>query len=366
MLVHLAVLALVAVLLNQLLLAGDLAGASLGFGGRAQVALLALARVGCVAAPKRRELSIAQLPDTSHGGIQKGSVVRSDDQAAVAPPEVVLQPLQGAEVEVVRRLVKQQQLRIGEQQPGQDGSSLFAAGQEGRRSIPLAPLEAEAGQRRLDPLVERVAILDRELVLQVLVLRFGHPAFVLEPPEAGFQFFQPHRSGPHGQPQAGRLDEVRVDVGFLRQQGDGEPPFTVDLSAVGLVEAGHESKQGRFTGAVRADEADAIAGGNRGVHVVEDDEVPDLSHDPGESDDRHQAGPPTRAAARRAAAAFCRASRRRVRSPARSATRASSSRVRPRAPSPSSSVQRGPRRVQPLAAPFRSLAAAARCSAGSL
>ena len=75
MLVHLGVLALVAVQLYELSLTGDFAGAILCLVHRSDVPLRSLTGVGGVAAAERREAAIAQLPDARHGRIEEGAVV---------------------------------------------------------------------------------------------------------------------------------------------------------------------------------------------------------------------------------------------------------------------------------------------------
>ena len=69
----------------------------------------------------------------------------------------VLQPLEGVEVEVVGGLVEQEQVGVGDHQAGQRRPRLLAAGHRGRRLRPLVAREPEPAQRRVDPLVERVA-----------------------------------------------------------------------------------------------------------------------------------------------------------------------------------------------------------------
>jgi hypothetical protein len=83
-LVHLRVLALVPVDLDQGLLARDLAGPVMRLLGRAQVTLLALAGIGRVVAAERREVAITQLPDAVDRGVEEGAVVRSHEEAPVA------------------------------------------------------------------------------------------------------------------------------------------------------------------------------------------------------------------------------------------------------------------------------------------
>ena len=136
-LVHLAELAMAAVALDELALAGDLLGLRVGVLGRARVALLALAVVGAVVAAERRQPSVAQLPDPGDGRVQERPVVGGDEQRAGPPAEVLLEPLEGVEVEVVRRLVEQEQVRVGDDQAGERRPRLLAAGQRRRRLGPL-------------------------------------------------------------------------------------------------------------------------------------------------------------------------------------------------------------------------------------
>ncbi len=93
--------------------------------------------------------------------------------------------------------------------------------------------------------------------------------------------------------------------------------LAMDLALVGLVEAGHEPQQGRLAGAVRADEADSIAGGDGRIDVIEDDEVADLANDALQPDDGHQAGPPGAARRRPRRGAASRRSASSGRGPAR-------------------------------------------------
>ena len=65
--------------------------------------------------------------------------MRRDEQRARAPPEVLLEPLERAEVEVVRRLVEEQQVRLGDHEPRQRRARLLAARQRGRRLRPSSP-----------------------------------------------------------------------------------------------------------------------------------------------------------------------------------------------------------------------------------
>jgi hypothetical protein len=174
-----------------------------------------------------------------------------------------------------------------------------------------------------------------------------------------------------------------VEVRLLGEHPDRQAPLARDLARVGLVDPGGDPQQRRLPGAVRADQADPVAQGDRRIDPVEDHERADLAMDALESQDRHQAAPrglersgatwDARAAARLVAAARRVCSARPIR-PDPAARRVEPVGI-PRAPSePPISVQRGPRRISlpPLASARRRrpglgsmpprMAAAAACS----
>ena len=93
--------------------------------------------------------------------------MRGDEQRAAASSEVLLDPLERADVEMVRRLVEEQQVRVGDDEPCERGAGLLAARQRGRRPDPVGRLESEPGQRLVDALIDGVPAEDVELVLEV-------------------------------------------------------------------------------------------------------------------------------------------------------------------------------------------------------
>ena len=170
-LVHLRELAVAAVALHELAFARDLLGVRVGFLRRALVALRALAVVGGVVAAERGQLPVAQLPDARHGRVEECPVVRCHEQRARPALEVHLEPLERVDVEVVRRLVEQEQVGVGDHEAGQRGPRLLAAGHRRRRLRPLAAREAEPRQRRIDAQVQRVPAQRIEAVLELGVGR---------------------------------------------------------------------------------------------------------------------------------------------------------------------------------------------------
>ena len=137
MLVHLDVLALAAVALDELAPRGRSRRRRRRprCGVRAS-ALLALEEVGGVGAAERAQATVAQLPDALDDGVEEGAVVRGHDERARAARERRLEPLDGGDVEVVRGLVEKQQVRVRHEQPRQRHARLLAARQLARRCGP--------------------------------------------------------------------------------------------------------------------------------------------------------------------------------------------------------------------------------------
>ena len=365
MLVLLAELAVTPVALDQLLLAGDLLGLRVDVLDHPRVALDALPVVGAVVAAERRQLPVAQLPDAVDRGVEEGTVVRRDEQRTRPAAQVLLEPFEGVEVEVIGRLVEEEQVRIGDDQPCQRRPRLLSARQRRRRLRPFVTGEAEPAQRALDALVERVAAEDLVLVQQLRVGVIGHTLLALHRREPLGHPIEMRGARPDGGPQVRRGHERLVEMGLLGEQSERQASLAMDLAAVGLVAAGGKAEERGLARAVRADEADPVAQGDRGVDRVEDHERPDLARDTRQAEDAHRtasrgsAGAEARAAARRVAAArFVRSVR------ARDDARAASCGVSPTVPSPARSVQRPPDRRGPpvivrriAAAPLRSAGA---------
>ena len=351
MLVHLRELPMRPVALDELPLAGDRLGVALGVLRRPGVALLPLAVVGAVVAAERGQAAVAQLPDPGHGRVEERPVVGGDEQRAAASPEVLLDPLERADVEMVRRLVEEQQVRVGDDEPGERGAGLLAARQRRRRPDPVARLESQAGQRLVDALVDGVPAEDLELVLEVGVAALLDAMLLLVSGELGRDRVEMRRAGPDRGPEVGRGHERRVEVRLLGEQAERQPALPGDLAAVGLVDAGGDPEQRRLAGAVRPDEPDAVADRDRRRDRVEDDERPDLPPDAGQPQDRHRSAP-DRGARRRPAGRGRLPGPLRPRLAAPSAPPASARRSPPRPAAPSSA-----RRAAPATTPSRGSAA---------
>src|SRR5512137_3119163 len=82
--------------------------------------------------------------DVRGHAIEEPAVVRDDEHAAGVLEERVLQGAQGLDVEVVRRLVEEQDVGAGHQGLGQVEPAALAAGERAHHLLLVGPLEVEA------------------------------------------------------------------------------------------------------------------------------------------------------------------------------------------------------------------------------
>ena len=94
-----------------------------------QIAALLLHGVEAVVAVVELRVAVQNLDDAGDGAVQEIAVVRDGDDRALERGKVFLQPLDGVEVEVVGRLVEQQNVRVLQNQAAEVHARLFAAGE---------------------------------------------------------------------------------------------------------------------------------------------------------------------------------------------------------------------------------------------
>ena len=169
-------------------------------------------------------------------------IVRDDDEAAGVPDEVFLKPEQRLEIEVVGRLVEEEERGFGDEQTREMGAHDPAAGKRFRQLVGVALLEAEAGEDFFRARLERVVD-----VVVVLV---------------GFEFFAARRDVEDGFVAGGRA--------FLRQEAKVRAALPFDRAGVGFFLAEDEVEEGGLAGAVGPDEAEAVRARDEERHVVEE------------------------------------------------------------------------------------------------
>ena len=180
-----------------------------------------------------------------------------DDHGVRIAGDVVLEPQRAFEVEIVGRLVEQQQVGLTEQHRGERDAHAPAAGKFGARAFEISMSKAEPGEDRRGP---RGGGMRRDVAQARMdfgdAVRIGRGLRLREQQSAlaiGAEHEIDERLGP-----------VRR---FLRQRADACARRDDDASRLRGKLACDHSEQGGFARTVAADKADPRPGGNlrRGV-----------------------------------------------------------------------------------------------------
>ena len=192
------------------------------------------------------------------------------DHGAGVLLQVLLEPQHALGVEVVRRLVEEQQVGLLQQELRERDAALLTAGEIRDGCI------ARRGAQRIHRLLE----------LRVEVPRVCRVDLLLQRAHLGEQCVEVgigvgHQPGDLVEPVDLRLDrDALLDVledglglvehRLLHEDADGEAGRQLRLAVGRRVEPGHDLEDRRLSGAVRADHADLRAGQERHRDVVED------------------------------------------------------------------------------------------------
>ena len=227
--------------------------------------LLLLRQPGGVVALEGEALAAVELEDPVRDVVEEVAIVGDRHDRALVVGEVLLEPRHGLGVQVVGRLVEQQQVGLGQQQPRQGDAPPLAAAQVGDRRI------AGWAAQRVHRLVEHRVELPRaggvDLVLQLGELVRGLVGVVHRQLVEAVQEVA-HRT--HAVLDVAANVLALVQVRLLRQQADGGAGRELGLAAVVLVDAGHDPEQRGLAGAVESEHADLGAGEEAEVDVLED------------------------------------------------------------------------------------------------
>ena len=121
---------------------------------------LARRLLGAPGVPRALEVARAAGLELEHRGadrLEKPAVVGDEDDRRVEPDEVVLEPLERLDVEVVGRLVEQQQVGARGEHPRERGPGQLTAREAAERAVELVVAEAEPAQGRLDAVAPAIA-----------------------------------------------------------------------------------------------------------------------------------------------------------------------------------------------------------------
>ena len=228
---------------DELLEVGDFALLVLEDGGLLLLAGDALGEVVVVVAGVAVERAAAQLEDAGAEDVEEGAVVGNDQQAARVTRQVILEPEQRLEIEVVGRLVEDKQGGLGDEQAGEMGAHDPATGERLGELVGVTLLEAEAGEDLFGVGLEGPVDVPVVVVLRDQLFATG-----------------------------GDLEDGFVADGgaFLREKAEVGAAFPLDGTGVLGLLAEDQVEQGGFARAIGADEAVAVGARDEERHVVEE------------------------------------------------------------------------------------------------
>ena len=224
-----------------------------------------------VVALERDAAAAVELEDPLRDVVEEIAVVGDRHDRPRVFLEEALEPVDRLGVEVVGRLVEQQQVGVAEEEPGERHAALLPAGQ--LRDVGVVGRAAQGVHRDVDVAFEVPGIGRGDLVLERGLL--GADGLVVG---VGV--------GPGGHDRVVLVDERldlgdavhdvaldvlgRIELGLLAQVADGEAGCQAGFTGEPVVEPGHDPQQARLAGAVRTDDADLGARVERDRDVLED------------------------------------------------------------------------------------------------
>src|SRR4051812_10226666 len=229
------------------------------------------------------EAAVVQVRHVAAHARKEMPVVRDDHHGARAPVEHVLQPADALDVEVIGRLVQQQDLRLAEEGLREQHAQLPAGRDRAHRAVVLRDRHAQAEQQLARARLRGVAAVFGILRLQVrraqellfACLRVGVDRVALA-----------HRVPHLGVAHQHYVENPLVLVGelVLAQLADALVAVDRHRARGGFETAAEDLHEGRLAAAVGADQAIAIPAAEFDGHVLEQGLGPELHGDAGGDD----------------------------------------------------------------------------------
>ena len=221
----------------------------------------ALLEVIAVAALVRDETAAIELDDAIDDPIEEVTVVGHEHQRRRRLEEPILEPIGDKRIEVVRRLVEEEQLRTRQQQARERHPSPLTAGEIGRIRVEVRQIEGRQG--RLDAMLDVVAAEALQLRLQ----RRKAPHELLEPVSLGGRERRVdgvevrEHTRPVPEPLthdvADRLR--RVELRLLFEVTEAQPAPDAADALIRRVVPGEDAQERALPRAVAAEQADPLA-----------------------------------------------------------------------------------------------------------
>ena len=206
--------------------------------------------------------------DAVRHGIEQGAIVAHHHECPGIALQMSLQPRGRLEIEVVRRLVEQQQFRLEEEPSGERDPHAPAAGEVRERHLLHRLVDAEAGQQARSPRRGRVRAdlrkpgFDLGAARTLGALRLGNQgrAFLVRCEHGG----------------ARRLRAARH---LLVDQSHGKTPGAEDRAFIGLEPAHSKAQQGRLAAAIAPHQSEPLACADLRGHALEEEAPVDAVSD---------------------------------------------------------------------------------------
>ena len=248
-------------------------------GGQLLVALRLLREELVVVAGVEPEALVPDFGDLVDRDVEEVAVVRDQHERVRIVLQIFFQPVAGFEVEMVRRLVEQQQVGLLKKKLGEGEAHLPSAGEFVGQARPVFFGEAQAHQNSSDFGFDGVAVAGAEFVFHAVVAVGDGGVFragVVEFRHAVGERFQfrfhgaqvvEHRHAFGEDAAAGEREAVLRKISGRCAFGDDQ------AAVVERVHARENFHQRGLAGAVAADQADAVVGRDEPVRVFEEEFV---------------------------------------------------------------------------------------------
>ncbi len=239
--------------------------AGLVFRGFLHEPLLLLLQPARVIALIGNALAAIELENPARHIVEEVAVVGDDQDRARIVAQMAFEPIDGLGVEMVRRLVQQQEVGLLEEQPAERHAAPLAARE--LRHVGIVGRTAERLHGLIDLAVEVPEVLGLDLVLQPRHLIGGlvgivHGQIVVAIEEILLLLDAEHDIAAHV--------ELRVELRLLRQIADARAFGDEALADELLVDARHDAQKRRFARAVDAEHADLGVRVEGEIDVVQD------------------------------------------------------------------------------------------------
>ncbi len=228
--------------------------------------------IGRISAGVLRQVMPLHLGDFRHRAVEEIAVVGDHHHRSWVGANKPFEPLRRRDIQVVGRLVEQQQIRRFQQHPRESSHVFLPATQPRRRLLQILGAKAQTKQRSFHPRLDGIALASPK--------RFEQDAVALQVLTAALRLaqtgFQLGHFRLHVQQRPKRLTHffVEREVAFqghlLREVADFETPSPLDRATIWGHIATQDLEQRTFATAIRPNEADFMVGFKLQRHVLED------------------------------------------------------------------------------------------------